>query len=104
LDPIEEPLDLDRASIRKLSAPEPTGEGRGVISSIAAICGDAITDPGDSEPAAVCSLSRTLGTLRGRLEAELLCRSNESELSDLVVLGYDGTTISVRICRSARKP
>ena len=85
LDPVDDPLDLDRASSRKPSAPEPIGEGRGVISSIAAICGDAITDPGESEPAEVCNLSLTLGVLLGRLDTELLCRRRESELPDRVI-------------------
>lgn len=71
---------------------------------MAAICGEAITDPGDSEPAEEWSLSLTLGILRGKLDAELLYRSSDSELPDLDIRVFVGTVISVRMCRSVRKP
>ena len=61
-------------------------------------------DPGDSEPAEVCNLSLTFGILRGKLDAELLCRSSDSELPDLEIRVFVGTTISVRMCRSLKKP
>jgi hypothetical protein len=73
------------------------------MSSIAAICGEAITDPGDSDPAVECSISLTLGILRGKLDAELLCRRSDSELADLAIRVVVGTKISVRMCRSLRK-
>lgn len=60
-------------------------------------------DPGESEPAEVCSLSLTLGILLGKLDAELLCRSRESELLDRVTRVLVGTRISVRMWRLLRK-
>lgn len=57
--------------------PRPMGEGRGVMSVMAASCGDENADPGDSDPAAECVDARAaliLGVRRGRLAVEELCR------------------------------
>lgn len=51
LEEVDDPLDLVRARLFKVSNEPMVGEGNGVISSIAAICGDDITEPGDKDPA-----------------------------------------------------
>ncbi len=48
LEDVEEPRDL---VLLQVSNAPIVGEGRGVISSMAAICGEEITDPGERDPA-----------------------------------------------------
>lgn len=48
------------------------GEGKGVISSMAAIWGDDIVEPGDTEPAVECNHDLMLGIRWVRLAAEAL--------------------------------
>jgi hypothetical protein len=74
-DEIEDPLDLVLEMLFQDSNAPITGDGRGVMSSIAAICGEDMTEPGDIEPAVECSAALTLGARRGRLAAEALVRS-----------------------------
>ena len=55
--------------------PRPMGEGRGVISAIAANCGDENAEPGDNDPALECVAARAaliLGVRRGRLAVDAL--------------------------------
>lgn len=61
LEEVEEALDLVRANIFHDSRGAMVGDGRGVMSSMAAICGEEIIDPGETEPAVECSHDRTLG-------------------------------------------
>lgn len=48
---VEEALDLVRANIFHDSRGAIVGDGRGVISSMAAIIGEEIVEPGETEPA-----------------------------------------------------
>lgn len=82
LEEIEDPLDLVLATYFQDSKALIVGDGRGVISSMAAICGDEMTEPGDIDPAVECSAALTLGARRGRLAAEALERSLWSALVD----------------------
>lgn len=68
----EEARDLDRASIFHDSRGPMVGDGNGVISSIAAICGEEMIEPGETEPAVECSHERTLGMRWVRLAADAL--------------------------------
>jgi hypothetical protein len=80
-DDMDEPRDL-RLDRDFQDSNDPTvGEGRGVMSSIAAIWGEVMTVPGDTEPAEECRYARMLGTRRERLAAEALDRSRGSESS-----------------------
>lgn len=72
LEDVDDARDLVRASIFHVSSGAIVGEGRGVISSIAAIWGEEIADPGETEPAVECSHDRTLGIRCVRLAAEAL--------------------------------
>jgi hypothetical protein len=74
-DDIEEPRDLVLEKVRNNSNGSVVGDGSGVMSNIAAICGDDMEVPGDTSPAEECSRARMLGGLRERLEAELLDRN-----------------------------
>jgi hypothetical protein len=69
---IDDPLDLVLAICFHDSKAPIVGEGSGVMSSMAAICGDEITEPGEIEPAVECNAALTLGARRGRLAAEAL--------------------------------
>lgn len=97
IDETEEARDLVRAFQDSKAAI--VGDGNGVISSIAAICGEEMTVPGDTEPADECSRFLTLGFRRGRLEVELLDRSRDSESTEYVDPDRLGGWTSVRICR-----
>lgn len=68
----DEALDLVRASIFHDSKGPMVGEGNGVISSMAAICGEEMTEPGETEPAVECNQERTLGIRWVRLAADAL--------------------------------
>lgn len=82
-DDVEEPLDLVREKLFQDSNAPMVGDGRGVISSIAAICGEDRTEPGDMDPAdEPWRIFRTLGTRLGRLAAEALERNLISESKD----------------------
>ena len=74
-DEIEDPLDRVRETSFQDSKGFIVGDGRGVMSSMAAIWGEEMTDPGDIEPAVECSAALTLGARRGRLAADALERS-----------------------------
>lgn len=60
-DDAEEALDLVLVYSFQDSSGIRFGDGRGVRSNIAAICGDEIADPGDIEPAVELSHDLTLG-------------------------------------------
>lgn len=61
LEEVDEALDLLRANIFQDSSGPIVGDGRGVMSSMAAMVGEEITEPGETEPAVECSHDRTLG-------------------------------------------
>ncbi len=69
---VEEARDRVRANAFHDSSGPMVGEGRGVMSSMAAICGEEIVEPGDTEPAVECSQERTLGMRWVKLAAEAL--------------------------------
>lgn len=98
-EPSDEPRDLvlARLSVFHDSNAAMVGEGRGVISSIAAICGEEIYAPGETEPAEECRFARRLGTRRGRLAAEALDRSLDSESIEWFDQVLLGPCISVRM-------
>ena len=79
---IEEPRDRVRESARSDSNAPMVGEGNGVISSMAAICGDEMVVPGETEPAEEWRCARILGTRSGMLEAEELDRNRGSDSID----------------------
>lgn len=72
LEDVEEALERVRASTLQVSRGAIIGEGSGVMSSIAAIWGEEIVDPGEREPAVECNHERMLGTRRARLAVEAL--------------------------------
>lgn len=71
-DEAEDALDLVRARVFHDSIACNVGDGNGVISSIAAIIGDDMTDPGETDPAVECNQDLTLGIRCVRLAAEAL--------------------------------
>lgn len=66
----DEPRDRVRPVTLHGSLLASIGEGRGVIFSIAANCGEGKADPGDSEPALECIAARMLGVRFGILDVE----------------------------------
>jgi hypothetical protein len=82
LDDVEDVRERVRATCFQDSKALIVGEGNGVISSMAAIWGDEITEPGERDPAVECNAALILGARRGRLAAEALVRSLYSELMD----------------------
>jgi hypothetical protein len=79
---IEEPRDRVRESARSDSKVPTVGEGKGVISSMAAIWGDEMVVPGETDPAEEWRCARIFGIRIGMLEAEELDRNRGSESID----------------------
>lgn len=79
---MEEPRDLVLEIGLSISNVPVVGDGSGVMSTIAAICGEDIVVPGETEPAEECKCARILGTRKGRLEAEVLDRIRDSDSID----------------------
>lgn len=91
---VEEALDLVRASIFHDSRGAIVGDGNGVISSIAAICGEEMMEPGETEPAVECNHDLTLGIRWVKLAADaldLILGSNSLEATE---------EVRRRLCRS----
>lgn len=81
-DDMEEPRDLVLEIGLSISNAPVVGDGSGVMSSMAAICGEEIVVPGETDPADECKCARILGTRKGRLEAEVLERNRDSDSID----------------------
>lgn len=71
------------------------GEGRGVTSSMAAICGEEMVELGDTEPAVECSHDRILGIRCVRLAAEALDTIRGSR-------SLDTEDVRRKFCKSVR--
>lgn len=72
LDEVDEARDRVRARCLSDSKGAMVGEGKGVMSSIAAIWGDEMVEPGETEPAVEWSHDLTLGIRWFKLAAEAL--------------------------------
>jgi len=94
LEEVDEARDRVRARALHDSNGAIVGEGKGVISSMAAICGEEMAEPGDTEPAVECSHERTLGMRWVKLAAEALDAIRGSTSMDAT------DDLRLRLCRS----
>lgn len=81
-EPTDDPRDLVLARVPHWSCIARVGEGNGVMSSIAAIWGEEITEPGESDPAEEWRCARILGARRGKFDDEILWRRRPSDSTE----------------------